>query len=57
MAAGQEWKCLYMRRKEVGMAERRNKIPVDLTKIVKIATDLKFCFVILFKTEMYSCSM
>lgn len=53
MAAGQERKCLYMKRKEAGMAKRINRIPVDPTKIATIATDMKFCFVILLKTEMY----
>lgn len=57
MAAGWEWKCLYMKRKEAGMAERINRIPVDPTKIATITTDFKFCFVMLFETEMYSCYM
>lgn len=57
MAAGREWKCLYMKRKEAGTAERINRIPVDPTKIATITTDFKFCFVMLFETEMYQCYM
>lgn len=40
-----------------GKAERINRIPEDLTQTAATAPDFKFCFVIIFQTEMLQCQI